>query len=111
MPTSIRVDNGPEFAGRSLDLWAYFNGVALDFSRPGKPTDNGHIEAFNGRLRHECLSPNWFLCLEDARTKIESWRVRYNREHPHSALGYLAPGEFAASRAGEERPRTRSRVS
>ena len=40
-PQTIRVDNGPEFISRSLDLWAYFNGVKLDFSRPGKPTDNG----------------------------------------------------------------------
>jgi putative transposase len=103
-PTSIRVDNGPEFVGRSLDLWAHFNGVALDFSRPGKPTDNAYIEAFNGRLRQECLDPHWFLCLDEAREKIEAWRSRYNREHPHSALGYLAPGEFAASEAGKIGP-------
>ena len=55
-PKSIRVDNGPEFISRSLDLWAYFNGVTLDFSRPGKPTDNAVIESFNGRLRDECLN-------------------------------------------------------
>jgi putative transposase len=105
------VDNGPEFAGRSLDLWAHFNGVTLDFSRPGKPTDNGHIEAFNGRLRQECLAPNWFLCLDDARAKIEAWRTSYNREHPHSALGYLAPGEFAATKAGKNGPMTPAKLS
>jgi putative transposase len=55
-PQTIRVDNGPEFISRSLDLWAYFNGVKLDFSRPGKPTDNAFIESFNGRLRDECLN-------------------------------------------------------
>lgn len=110
-PRSIRVDNGPEFVGRSLDLWAHFNGVTLDFSRPGKPTDNAFIESFNGRLRQECLSPNRFLCLEDARAKIEAWRAAYNKEHPHSALGYLAPGEFAASKAGEQRPKTPSKLS
>ena len=110
-PASIRVDNGPEFVGRSLDLWAYFNGVTLDFSRPGKPTDNAYIEAFNGRLRQECLDPNWFLCLDDAREKIEAWRARYNREHPHSALGYLAPGEFAATRAGRKGPRPIAKLS
>jgi putative transposase len=110
-PASIRVDNGPEFAGRSLDLWAHFNGVTLDFSRPGKPTDNGHIEAFNGRLRQECLAPNWFLCLDDARAKIEAWRTSYNREHPHSALGYLAPGEFAATKAGKNGPMTPAKLS
>src|SRR4030042_2606151 len=61
LPTTIRVDNGPEFISKALDQWAYLNGVALDFSRPGKPTDNGLIEAFKGRLRQECLNENWFL--------------------------------------------------
>ena len=106
-PSSIRVDNGPEFVGRSLDLWAYFSGVTLDFRRPGKPTDNGYIEAFNGRLRQECLDPSWFLCLDDARAKIEAWRQRYNREHPHSALGYLAPGgtlPYRPGRSGRSSP-------
>lgn len=110
-PSSIRVDNGPEFTGRSLDPWARFNGVAPDFSRPGKPTDDAHIEAFNGRLRQECLDPHWFLCPDDAREKIEAWRARYNREHPHSALGYLAPGEFAASKARKIGPIAAAKLS
>ncbi len=71
-PKSIRVDNGPEFISRSLDLWAYFNGVKLDFSRPGKPTDNAVIESFNGRLRDECLNQHWFLSLDEARAVTEA---------------------------------------
>lgn len=55
MPKSIRVDQGPEFISRDLDLWAYMNGVVLDFSRPGKPTDNAFVEAFNGKVRAECI--------------------------------------------------------
>ena len=74
LPRTIRVDNGPEFTSKRLDQWAYLNGVALDFSRPGKPTDNAFIEAFNGRFRQECLNENWFLSLEDAEEKVESWR-------------------------------------
>jgi putative transposase len=101
---SLRVDNGPEFAGRTLDLWAYFNGVTLDFSRPGKPTDNAFIESFNGRLRQECLDPSWFLCLDDLRRKTEDWRTDYNERRPHSALGNLAPREFAAKQAGLTKP-------
>jgi putative transposase len=96
-PKSIRVDNGPEFVSKSLDWWAYFNGVELDFSRPGKPTDNAFIESFNGRLRAECLNENWFLSLEDAQEKIEAWRTDYNERRPHSALGNLAPKEFAST--------------
>ena len=67
LPKSIRVDNGPEFTSKMLDQWAYLNGVELDFIRPGKPTDNALIEAFNGRFRQECLNENWFMSLEDAR--------------------------------------------
>lgn len=97
-PERIRVDNGTEFTSKRLDHWAYLQGVKLEFSRRGKPTDNGLIEAFNGRLRAECLNENWFLSLDDARTKVEAWRQHYNRERPHSALGNLAPREFAAIR-------------
>jgi putative transposase len=97
LPVQIRVDNGTEFTSKRLDQWAYLTGVRLEFSRRGKPTDNGLIEAFNGRLRAECLNQNWFLSLDDARSKVESWRRHYNGERPHSALGNLAPREFAAS--------------
>lgn len=48
-PKTIRVDQGSEFVSRDMDLWAYQRGVTLDFSRPGKPTENASIEAFNGR--------------------------------------------------------------
>ena len=97
MPRTIRVDNGPEFISKRLDQWAYLNKVELDFSRPGKPTDNGFIEAFNGRLRQECLNEHWFLSLEDAREKVEQWRLHYNQERPHGALGNLTPMQFAAA--------------
>jgi putative transposase len=99
LPRTIRVDNGPEFISKVLDQWAYLNGVELDFSRPGKPTDNGLIEAFNGRLRQECLNESWFLSLEDAREKVESWRQQYNVERPHGALGNMAPAEYASAMA------------
>ena len=95
-PRSIRVDNGPEFAGRLLDQWAYLNKVELDFSRPGKPTDNAYIEAFNSRLRQECLNASWFLSMDDARKRINEWRADYNEARPHSSLGNLTPSEFAA---------------
>ena len=96
-PKTIRVDNGPEFISKALDLWAYANGVTLDFSRPGKPTDNAFIESFNGRLRDECLNANWFLSLDDARSKIEAWRRDYNEVRPHTSLGWMTPAEFASS--------------
>ena len=95
VPQTISVDNGSEFISKALDRWAYLNGVELDFSRPGKPTDNAMIEAFNARLRAECLNESWFLSLGDAREKVERWRRYYNAERPHGALGDRSPQEFA----------------
>jgi putative transposase len=94
-PKAIFADNGSEFTGRLLDLWAYHHKVQLDFSRPGKPTDNGFVESFNGSLRDECLNVNWFESLDEASAIIEAWRVEYNESRPHMALDGLAPGEFA----------------
>lgn len=94
-PKRIFVDNGSEFISKSLDRWAYENGVTLDFSRPGKPTDNALIESFNGSFRDECLNVNWFLSLDDARQKIERWRQDYNEFRPHTSLGNLTPKEYA----------------
>ena len=93
-PTTIRCDNGPEFAGRLLDQWAYFNRVGLDFSRPATPTDNAFIESFNARLRQECLNASWFLSVPDARFRLAAWRRESNEERPHSALGNLTPQDF-----------------
>ena len=90
-PKTIRVDQGSEFISRDMDLWAYQRGVTLDFSRPGKPTDNAFIESFNGRFRQECLNTHWFMSLADAREKVETWRRYYNEERPHSAIGNKSP--------------------
>ena len=90
-PKTIRVDNGPEFISKELDLWAYMKGVTLDFSRPGKPTDNAFIESFNGKFRAECLNAHWFMSLDEARTKCEVWRRDYNEVRPHSAIGNKTP--------------------
>ena len=100
-PMRIQVDNGPEFISKDVDYWAYWNHVKLDFSRPGKPTDNAFIESFNARFRLECLNEHWFMSLEDAREKAERWRRDYNENRPHSSLGNITPEEFAACRANQ----------
>ena len=102
-PRTIRVDNGSEFISRDMDLWAYQKGVTLDFSRPGKPTDNAFIEAFNSKFRSECLNAHWFLSLADACKKMERWRRFYNEERPHSAIGNIPPISLANS-VGETSP-------
>ena len=95
IPERIKVDNGPEFISRALDTRAFIIHVHLDYSRPGIPTDNAHIESFIGSFRDECLNINWFMSMEDAREKIERWRTDYNEYRPHSGLTHLAPDEFA----------------
>ncbi len=100
LPEVITIDNGPEFAGRVLDEWAYRNGVKLSFIRPGKPIDNAYIESFNGRFRDECLNTNWFLSLKHARDIIEDWRKDYNEVRPHSSLKGATPKEYAETTVG-----------
>jgi putative transposase len=95
LPESLLMDNGPELTSRVLDQWAYEHGVALRFIDPGKPVQNAFIESFNGRFRDECLNQHWFTSLAQARRIVEAWRLDYNRDRPHSALGYRTPGEFA----------------
>ena len=91
LPTTIRVDQGSQFTSKELDLWAHANGITLDFSRPGKPTDNAYAESFNATVRLECLGRYWFLDLDDACQKVEEWRTEYNEVRPHSAIGDRTP--------------------
>jgi putative transposase len=102
MPKLLFCDNGSEFASQAMDLWAYQNGVKIDFSRPGKPTDNAFVESFNGTFRAECLDAHWFASLREAGQLIETWRQEYNESRPHRSLGERTPSEFisqiAASR-------------
>ena len=100
LPNVITTDNGPEFAGRALDEWAYRRGVKLNFIRPGKPIENAYAESFIGRLRDECLNENWFMNLKHARDIIEDWRRDYNEVRPHSSLKGRAPMEYAVTAAG-----------
>lgn len=100
LPEVITMDNGPEFAGRHLDEWAFRKGVKLNFIRPGKPIENAFAESFNGRLRDECLNTNWFMNLRHAREVIETWRKDYNEVRPHSSLNNQTPEEYARTAAG-----------
>jgi putative transposase len=92
-------DNGSEFSGQAMDLWAYQSGVKIDFSRTGKPTDNAFVESFNGTFRDECLNMHWFATLAEAKQLIESWRQEYNGSRPHRALNDRTPSEFASEYA------------
>ena len=104
LPQILVMDNGPEFAGRAVDVWAYEQGVKLHFIEPGKPVQNAFIESFNGKMRDECLNEHWFISLAEARETIEAWRRDYNEVRPHTSLGNRTPQEFAACGAALRSP-------
>jgi len=91
-----------QFISQALVRWAYDQQVTLDFSRPGKLTDNASIEPFNGRFRYECLNGHWFLSLPNAQEKIDRWRQDHNGFRPYSSLQNLTPDEVAAATATVE---------
>ena len=94
-PIAIRVDQGTEFTAEALDQWAYNNRIELDFSRPGKPTDNAFIESFNASVRKELLNTSWFDTLEAVRRATRAWRREYNEIRPHRSLANETPQAFA----------------
>ena len=87
--------DGAEFASQMMDLWEYQSRVKIDFSRPGKPTDNAPVESFDGTFRAECLEAHWFTTLAAAKQVIEAWRRECNESLADSALGERTPNEFA----------------
>lgn len=93
-PERIQAYNGPEFISKDLDRWAYENNVTLDFSSPGKPTNNPYIESFNGSFRNECLSINWFMSIEDSEEIVHGWMYGYNHYRPHSSLNNMTPMKY-----------------
>ena len=96
LPQAIRCDNGPELTSRRFLAWNLERKINLIHTEPGKPTQNGYVESFNGKLREECLRIHWFQNLFEARRIIANWRRDYNERRPHSSLNYLTPAEFAA---------------
>jgi putative transposase len=93
-PRHLRSDNGPEFVSVAVLRWLANEGIDTAHIAPGKPWQNGTDESFNGRLRDECLSMEWFRTRQEAAAIIEGWRRHYNEVRPHSSLGYLTPEEF-----------------
>ncbi len=102
-PELIRSDNGAEFIGQAVNNWLAENGIKPIFIEPGKPWQNGKCESFNGKLRDECLSREWFSSVREAQVVIESWRNFYNTERPHSSLAYLTPLEFKSKLENKEK--------
>jgi len=103
-PRRLRLDNGTELTSLALDGWAHRRGVELHFIDPGKPSQNGFIESFNGKLRDECLDMHVFASLREAQVLIEAWRRDYNTCRQNESLGWRTPSEYAAALGGAAAP-------
>lgn len=97
VPRHIRSDNGPEFIAGEIRAWLERSSVETLYVEPGSPWENGYAEAFGSRLRDEFLNVEEFANVREARALAHAWRDFYNRERPHSSLGYRTPAEFAAT--------------
>jgi transposase InsO family protein len=111
LPKVIRSDNGKEFCGRAMAIWAHENGVMLRFIEPGKPNQNAYVESFNGRLRDECLNEHWFTSLAHARALIEDWRQDYNQHRPKKDLGGVPPAVYAARLGSRANPSAKESIT
>ena len=76
--------------------WSGETRVEWHYIAPGKPTQNGFVESFNGRMRDELLNETLFFTVRQARSILARWVDDYNTERPHSSLGYATPAAFAA---------------
>jgi putative transposase len=106
-PEHVRCDNGPELTANALRDWCRFSRSGSAYIEPGSPWQNPYVESFGSRIRDELLSGELFETLAEAQVLVEDWRVDYNENRPHSALGMMAPARFAASwrRSGSINPR------
>ena len=94
VPEHIRSDNDSEFIARTIQQGLKGHQIKTLYIGPGSPWKNGYIESFHSRFRDECLNREWLLNLREARIVIEDWRQHYNKERPHSRLGYISPKKF-----------------
>jgi putative transposase len=99
-PECIRMDNGPELTAHAIRDWCRTTGAGTAYIEPGSPWENPFVESFAGRVRDEVLGVEAFATLLEARVVVEDWRIEYNTTRPHSSLGWLAPGAYAASCRG-----------
>lgn len=103
----IVSDNGTEFTSTAILAWSQDHAVAWHYIAPGKPTQNGFVESFNGRMRDGLLNEGLFFDLGHAREKLAAWADDYNTSRPHSSIGYLTPAAYAASLTATGRPAAR----
>ena len=100
LPNILRVDNGPEFISGEFVAWAESVGMQIQYIQPGEPNQNAYIERFNRTYREEVLDLYLFSDLQEVRETTYWWKIDYNENRPHDALGDLTPAEYLQQNAG-----------
>lgn len=95
-PKMIVSDNGTELTSNAVLAWSVETPVEWHYIAPGKQTQNGFVESFNGRIRDELLNETLFFTVRQARSILARRVDDYNTERSHSSLGYATPAAFAA---------------
>lgn len=90
-PQQIRVDNGPEFTGKSFALWCQKEEITIKYIQPGRPMQNAYIERLNRTYREDVLDAYLFETLEEVRILSDEWQYSYNHLLPHSSLNNQTP--------------------
>lgn len=93
-PAQISSDNGPEFIANKYLTFCEGKNIHINYSQPGKPTQNAYIERFNGTMRREVLDYNRFTSIKSAQELIDDWCYEYNCNREHQSLNYLTPNQF-----------------
>ncbi|WP_197999498.1 integrase core domain-containing protein [Gimesia chilikensis] len=96
VPQCIRSDNGPEFVSKAIRRCLSQLKINSLYIEPGAPWENGYAESFNSRFRDEFLAVEVFENLGTARRLTVAWKEDYNRQRPHSSLGYVTQAEFSS---------------
>ena len=99
-PEAIRVDNGTEFIAHHFKNWCKNKQIDIQYTQPGKPTQNAYIERFNRLFREDVLDAYIFENINHVKLLSEHWREDYNHNHPHTSLMGMSPIKFKTSRSG-----------
>ena len=98
IPDSILSDNGAQFAGfkkgyTQFERWLMDLDILPIHGRIKHPQTQGKIERFHRTMKQELLNHTQIDDIEDAQSKFDIWRDKYNNIRPHEALGMKTPGE------------------
>ncbi len=97
LPKKMLMDNGSPWGSdwahpyTPLTVWLLKLGVQVGHSGPYHPQTLGKDERFHRTLKAELLTYCQGLELPQCQPRFDAWRLIYNLERPHEALGLAVP--------------------